>query len=418
MPPSSAVAIVNLNAVQVLALACVGIIAGVQIKRLIPVLDRLNVPASVVGGLIYAAVALLLRDRYMNFEMDLVLRDMFMVAFFTTIGMSASLRLLKVGGIQVALFFGLATAGVVMQNLVGVALAKLLGLHLLLGIIAGSVTMAGGPATALAFGGDFEKTYGVAGALTFGLAAAMFGIVAGGLLAGFVGGSFIERLRLHARSGQGRMSAAETAEAAVYPAAEPDEPTQLRDESESESGPLMHTVVAIAVAMGVGTLISAGFERTGVRLPAYVGAMFAAGILRNVDDATRWFGISQRQMDTVGSIALNIFIVMALLTLRLWEIVNLAAPMMVIVAAQILLVWLMASVVFRLMGRDYDAAVMSGGFTGFMLGTSANAMACLEVLSAKYGPAPRAFLVVPIVGAFLIDFTNAMVITAFANWFR
>jgi glutamate:Na+ symporter, ESS family len=120
----------------------------------------------------------------------------------------------------------------------------------------------------------------------------------------------------------------------------------------------------------------------------------------------------------VGSIALNLFIVMALLTLRLWELVHLALPMLGILVAQIALVWGMALVVFRAMGRDYDAAVMSGGFSGFMLGTSANAMACLEVLSAKYGPAPRAFLVVPIVGAFLIDFTNAMVITAMANWFR
>jgi ESS family glutamate:Na+ symporter len=343
MPPSSAVAIVNLNAVQVLALACVGIIAGVQIKRLIPVLDRLNVPASVVGGLIYAAVALLLRDRYMNFEMDLVLRDMFMVAFFTTIGMSASLRLLKVGGVQVALFFGLATAGVVMQNLVGVALAKLLGLHLLLGIVAGVRDDGGRTGDGACIRRGFREDVWSRGRVDLRACRGDVRDRSRGLARRLCRG-FVHRATPAARAiGAGRVSAAETAEAAVYPAAEPDEPTQLRDESESESGPLMHTVVAIAVAMGVGTLISAGFERSGVRLPAYVGAMFAAGILRNIDDATRWFGISQRQMDTVGSIALNIFIVMALLTLRLWEIVNLAAPMMVIVAAQILLVWLMAS---------------------------------------------------------------------------
>jgi ESS family glutamate:Na+ symporter len=415
MPPAALV--LKLNAVQVLGLACVGVVAGVQIKRLVPVLDRLNIPASVIGGLIYAAVTLGLRDRYVNFEMDLVLRDILMVAFFTTLGMSASLRLLRVGGLQVVTFFGLATVGAVLQNVLGIALAKMLGLSALMGIIAGSVALTGGPATALAFGADFEKRFGVAEAVSFGLAAAMFGIVAGGLMSGLVGGTFIERFGLHARSAR-RMSAADAAEAVAYSATELEEPTQLRDESESESGPLMHTVVAIAAAMAVGTVISSGFERAGLVLPAYVGAMFAAAILRNVDDATNWFQISQRQMDTVGSIALNIFIVMALLTLRLWEIVNLALPMFVILAAQIMLVWLMAAAVFRLMGRDYDAAVMSGGFTGFMLGTSANAMACLEVLSAKYGHAPRAFLVVPIVGAFLIDFTNAMVITAFANWLR
>jgi glutamate:Na+ symporter, ESS family len=412
--PALAVLVLKLDAVQVLALACVGVVAGVQIKRLIPVLDRLNIPASVIGGLIYAAVTLMLRDRYVNFDMDLVLRDILMVAFFTTIGMSASLRLLKIGGVQVATFFGLATVGAVLQNVVGIAMAKVLGLSALMGIVAGSVALTGGPATALAFGPDFEKL-GATGAVTFGLAAAMFGIVAGGLMAGVVGGSFIERFGLHTPSMK-QVSAVDVAEAAVYPSSEPQEPTQLRDESESESGPLMHTVVAIAAAMGVGTLLSMAFTNAGVRLPAYVGAMFAAGILRNVDDATHWFQISQRQMDTVGSIALNIFIVMALLTLRLWEIVNLALPMFVILAAQIVLVWLMAAAVFRFMGRDYDSAVMAGGFVGFMLGTSANAMACLEVLSAKYGPAPRAFLVVPIVGAFLIDFTNAVIITALADW--
>jgi ESS family glutamate:Na+ symporter len=413
-----AVLVVKLNAVQVLALSCFGVVIGVALKKLFPTLDRLNIPASVVGGLIYAAIAVALRDRYVNFEMDLVLRDIFMVAFFTTIGMSASLRLLRVGGLQVVIFFGLATLGTVLQNVLGIVLAKVFGLNALLGIIAGSVTMAGGPATALAFGADFEKRFGVAGALPFGLAAAMFGIVAGGLIAGHLGGGLIEKHRLHARAGK-RVGPAEAAEEVVYREDEiVDEPTVLRDESESEQGPLMHTVVAVAVAMGIGTLISGGFEHAGLVLPAYVGAMFAAAILRNVDDAGRWFGISQRQMDTVGSVALNIFIVMALLTLRLWELVHLALPMLAILVAQIALVWAMALVVFRAMGKDYDAAVMSGGFSGFMLGTSANAMACLEVLSAKYGPAPRAFLVVPIVGAFLIDFTNAVVITAMANWFR
>jgi glutamate:Na+ symporter, ESS family len=180
----------------------------------------------------------------------------------------------------------------------------------------------------------------------------------------------------------------------------------------------MHTVIAVAVAMGIGTLISTGFERAGLVLPAYIGAMFAAALLRNTDDVTGLFNLSQRQMDTVGSVALNLFIVMALLTLRLWELVNLAIPIFVILVLQVMLVVVMALIVFRVMGRDYDAAVTSGGFSGFMLGTTANAMACLEVLAAKYGPAPRAFLVVPIVGAFLIDFTNAMVITGMANMLR
>jgi len=412
---------VKINAVQVLALSCFGVLAGVWIKKRLPVLDRLNIPASVLGGLIYAIITLALRDRYVNFDMDLVLRDILMVAFFATIGMSASLQLLRVGGQQVVIFFLIATVGAVLQNALGLGFARLFGLNPLLGIIAGSVSLTGGPATALAFGVDFEKRFGVGGAVPLGIAAAMFGIVAGGLLGGPVGGRLIERFGL--KRGASGHDTLTPAEAVVYPGPPPAvEPTPMHDESESEQSPLFRTVAAIAAAMGVGTLVSLAFERAGLVMPATVGAMLAGALLRNLDDQFHFAGLSQhgsqRQTDTVGSIALNIFIVMALLTLRLWELVNLALPMLAILLAQIALVWMMALAVFRLMGRDYESAVMAGGFCGFMLGTTANAMACLEVLSSKYGPAPRAYIVVPIVGAFLIDFTNALVITAMANFFR
>jgi ESS family glutamate:Na+ symporter len=410
--------VIKLNVIQVLALSGFGVVMGNWLKAKFRILDTLNIPSAVLGGLIYASLTTALRDRVVNFEMDLVLRDILMVAFFTTIGMSASLRLLRVGGVHVVIFFALATVGAVAQNILGIAMARVFGLDDLLGIIAGSVALTGGPATALAFGADFEKRFGLAGAQTFGIASAMFGIVAGGLIGGWVGGWLIERNRLrHPNSSAAH--AADVAEPVIYAGGDSrPEPTVIDDESAAETSPLMHTVIAVAVAMGIGTLVSMGLERAGFVLPAYIGAMFAAAILRNADDATGWFNISQRQMDTVGSVALNLFIVMALLTLRLWELVNLAIPVFVILVLQVLLVALMSIMVFRFMGRDYDAAVTSGGFSGFMLGTTANAMACLEVLSAKYGPAPRAFLVVPIVGAFLIDFTNAMVITGMANMLR
>lgn len=410
--------VLKLNAIQVLALAGFGVVMGNWLKRKFQILDTLNIPAAVIGGLIYAVITTALRDRILNFEMDLVLRDILMIAFFTTIGMSASLKLLRVGGVQVLVFFLLATAGCILQNGLGVVMARVFGMEDLLGVMAGSVTMAGGPATALAFGADFETRFGVEGAQAFGLAAAMFGIVAGGLIAGVVGGRLIDRHGLKRQIPQGAKVAV-TAGSLVYAGDDNrEEPTPMDDESAAETAPLMYSVIAVVVAMGIGTIISLGFERAGLVLPAYVGAMFAAAILRNVDDATKWLKLSQHQMDILGSISLNLFLVMALLTLRLWELVHLALPMLAILVLQVTMVALMALVVFRAMGRDYDAAVMSGGFSGFMLGTSANAMACLEVLSAKYGPAPRAFLVVPIVGAFLIDFTNAMVITAFANFFR
>ena len=197
----------------------------------------------------------------------------------------------------------------------------------------------------------------------------------------------------------------------------------MEDESEAEQTRLTSTVVLVAVAMGIGSFITAYLDpwlkAHGFALPAYIGAMLAASLLRNVDDAFGWFRISQHTVDTVGEIALNIFIVMALMTLQLWALVKLALPLIVILGLQALLIFIVARfVLFLIMGRDYDAAVISGGFCGFMLGTTANSLACMGVLTEKYGPAPRAYLVVPLVGAFLIDFANALIITTMANFAR
>lgn len=410
--------VLKLDAVQVLALACFGAAMGVWLKRKLPILDRLNFPASIVGGLVYALIALFLRDRYMNLEMDLALRDILMIAFFTTVGMSASLRLIKVGGVQVLLFFGLATAGAILQNLVGVGTASLLGLNPMLGLISGSVALTGGPATALAFGGTFERL-GVEGASTLGLAAATFGITIGGLLGGPIGASLIRRHGLKSSRTNGADATAET-ETLVYagdPIAKP--VTPMADESESEQSALFQTLILIAVAMGIGSVIGAWFDRLGLVLPAYIGGMIAAAVIRNLDDRFNWFGVSQHLVDAVGNISLYVFIVMALLTLRLWELVHLALPILALLAVQVALVWVMCvALSFRLMGKDYESAVMAGGFCGFMLGTTANAMACMDVLVRKFGPAPRAYIVVPIVGAFLIDFTNALIITTGMNLLR
>jgi ESS family glutamate:Na+ symporter len=332
--------------------------------------------------------------------------------------MSASLRLIREGGAQVLLFFGIATLGAVLQNLAGMGAARLLGLDPLLGIIAGSVALTGGPATALAFGGTFENM-GVAGASTLGLASATFGITAGGLLGGFIGGSLIRRHGLKPAVQAGPAEPLQTEALAYAGESFPPAPDRMSDESESEHSPLFRTLILIAVAMGIGSVIGAWFERTGLILPAYIGAMLAAAALRNLDDRFHWFGISQHLVDAAGSISLYVFIVMALLTLRLWELVHLALPMIVMLLLQVALAWVMSAVLaFWTMGRDYEAAVMAGGFCGFMLGTTANAMACMDVLVRKFGPAPRAFIVVPLVGAFLIDFTNAVVITALVNLVR
>jgi ESS family glutamate:Na+ symporter len=409
--------IIKLNAIQVLGLSAFGFVVGAWLKRKIPVLDYLNIPASVLGGLMYAVVVVSLRDRVVNFEMDLVLQSILMIAFFTTIGMGASLQLVKRGGPQVAWFLVLATIGAVLQNLVGIASAKLFGLDALLGIVVGSVALTGGPATALSFGPTFEAI-GVSGATTLGVSSAMFGITAGGLLGGFIGGSMIRRYGLKSHSRLPLAAQEDLAEAALYDGVPAPEEPRFGGEGEQDDSTLLRNVVLVAIAMGLGTIVSAWFISMEITLPAYIGAMVVAAVIRNLDDKFGFAGVSAAHMDTIGNIALTLFIVMALLTLRLWELINLAVPMFAMLFAQLALVWLMCLGMYRLMGKDYEAAVMAGGFCGFMLGTTANAMACMSVLTEKYGPAPRAYIVVPLVGASLIDFTNATIITQMTNMLR
>jgi ESS family glutamate:Na+ symporter len=180
--------------------------------------------------------------------------------------------------------------------------------------------------------------------------------------------------------------------------------------------PLLKNVVVILVAMGLGSWISRGVAALGITLPAYIGAMLVAAIIRNVDDATGWLNLSHRFINAFGAVALSLFLALALMTLKLWELAGLALPLVTLLLVQVVLTAFVAGpFVFRAMGRNYEAAVMSGGFIGFMLGTTANAMAVMRALVDRYGPAPRAFLVAPMVGAFFIDFSNAVIITTFVN---
>jgi ESS family glutamate:Na+ symporter len=400
----------KLSAVQVLGLACLGVLMGGWLKRKLPLLDRLNIPVSIAGGMVFALVAWLLRDRYVNLEADLVLRDMLMVAFMTTIGLSARLKLLREGGWQVVRLLGIGTIGAVLQNLLGMGLAKALSVDPRLGILAGSVALTGGPATAIAWGGTFEKM-GLVGAAAVGMASATFGIAVAGLIGGYIGGWLIRR---HHLSGAGPRPANSLKR---DPDAVPSPDPGRRPAPQQQPQKLLATVIVMGIAMGVGNLLSLEVEHLGFLLPSYIGAMIVAAVIRNLDDRLGFARISQPEVDSLGKIALYLFIVMALLTLRLWELAHLALPLVVILTAQVALCWLMCvTMSYWVMGRNYESAVMASGFCGFMLGITANAIACMEELVEKFGPAPQAFLVVPVVGAFLIDFTNSMIITAMANF--
>jgi glutamate:Na+ symporter, ESS family len=408
-----------LDLVQTLAFAGVVLFLGYGIKRLVPPLARYNIPAPVVGGLLVSIVVLVAQQRGLALvKFDTSFQLPLQIAFFTTIGFGASLSLLRVGGPLVLLFFVFSTAIAVAQNVVGAGTALLVGQHPLLGVLAGSVTLTGGPATGLAFAPMFEAS--VPGAATVAVAAAMVGIVTGGLLGGPIGTFLIERYRLATREEARPASGVDGRTMENIVEDQMTEPVPHAPAGEDvEAYGLMKALVVILVAMWIGGWVSRGFTMVGITLPAYIGAMLVASMIRNLDDVTGLFGLSQKLIDDLGSVALSLFLVLALMTLELWKLAGLALPLAVILAAQLALVAVVAAFgVFRVMGRDYDSAVMSSGFVGFMLGTTANAMANMEALVQKFKPAPKAFLVVPMVGAFFIDFTNALIITAFVNFYR
>jgi ESS family glutamate:Na+ symporter len=413
--------LIKLDFVSTLASAGLVLFGGYALVRRLPILARYNLPAPVVGGLVVAlAIAGMRLLGHDAVAFDTTLQSPLMVAFFTSIGFGASVPLLRLGGPAVAVFLALATAVAILQNLAGAAVAAGLGVPPLLGVLAGSVTLTGGPATGLAFAPLFEQA-GVKGAATLAVASAMVGIVSGGMIGGPIGTFLIERRRLRP-AGRASVSTpveAVTAGDAVLALEPPDPVPPLLAGEDPGARALLKGVVSLLAAMAVGSWIGAGFAAAGLTLPAYIGAMLAAAALRNLDDVTGLVRLPHRLLDDLGNAALALFVAMALMTLRLWEIANLALPLTVILAAQVGLIALVCLwPTFRLMGRDYDAAVMSGGFCGFMLGTTANAMANMGVLTEKYGPAPRAYVVVPMVGAFFIDFTNAVIITAFLNFWR
>ncbi len=399
----------ELDLVHTLAFAGVALLLGHGLRRLVPLLERYNLPAPVLGGLVIAVAVLIARGQGVTLvKFDTTLQSPLMIAFFTTIGFGASLSLLKIGGPQVLRFFLIATVFAVLQNVVGILIALGFGLHPLFGVLAGSVTLTGGPATGLAFAPLFEQA-GVVGASSVAIAVAIGGIVAGGLVGGPVSTVLIEREKLKSPRG-GRST-----DAIVAPSGTDPDPTLTASTDDDDAWPIVKNLVAILVAMWIGHWVSKGFAALGMTLPAYIGAMLVAAVIRNVDDITGWFGLSLRFINSFGIVTLTLFLVMALMTLKLWELSGLFLPLIAILVAQVMLVVLAAAPVHRAMGKNYESAVMSGGFIGFMLGTTANAMAVMRTLVERYGPAPRAFLVAPIVGAFFIDFTNAIIITLFLN---
>jgi glutamate:Na+ symporter, ESS family len=406
-----------LDLVSTVALAGVVLFLGYGLRRLVPGLALVNIPAPVIGGFLVATVmAISYQWGLQLVKFDTALQTPLQNAFFTSIGFAASLQLLKHGGPLVVRFFLFATVIAVLQNVIGAGVAYALGEAPLLGVLAGSVTLTGGPATGLAFAPLFEQA-GIQGAATVAVMAAMAGIVCGGLIGAPIATFLIARQRIRVPGGG---VAAGTIDPAtrVVESQVPEPAVAIPAGEDVEAFILLKHLVLMLVAMWVGGFVSRALTGVGWTLPSYIGAMLVAAVMRNADDALGVFKLSQQTLDDLGTVALSLFLAMALMTLRLWELANLAIPLTVILVAQVALVAVVAALLVPpVMGRDYESVVMAGGFVGFMLGTTANAMANMSALAERYGPAPKAFLTVPLVGAFFIDFVNAMLITLCLNLF-
>lgn len=417
----------KVDMIQAAALGVIMYYFGVWVRSKIPILVRLSVPAPAIGGLLVAfIVAFLESNQILGVSFDGTIQSILMVMFFCTIGMNASYTLLLKGGLMIAGFWAVATLVAVIQNILGISIASAFGLDPLMGIIGGSVTMIGGLGTAGAFGPLFESEYGVQGAAAAGIACATFGMVAGSLLGGPLAEWIIKTHKIktpHAAvvEGVSRHKAEDDAayheEVAVMAEGE----HLVEEEGEpSFTGPhMMKNLGWVIIAMGIGAAISLYLKKAGITLPGYLGAMMAAVVIRNIGDATKAYEIDTKAVGMISDISLALFVTMAINALKLAQLVDLAVPLLAMMVTQCVVLLFMAYfLVFWLFGRDYDATVMAAGLMGFGLGATPNALVNMQAVSAKYGYAVRAFFVVPIVGAFLIDFTNATAITLMANFFR
>ncbi|MBR2592863.1 MAG: sodium/glutamate symporter [Oscillospiraceae bacterium] len=392
--------VIEVNMYQAAGLAVLMLVIGRMLVARIEFLRKYCIPAPVVGGLIFAILHVILRSMgILEFNMDTTLQTVFMTAFFCSVGYMAAFKELKKGGIGVVKFLVLAILMCCIQDLVGGFGAKIFGLDGKLGLAMGSIPLVGGHGTAGSFG-PFLEDMGVANATTVAVAAATYGLISGCMIGGPIATSKIRKMGLKSSA----IESTATAEVSV------DQDTGAMDE-----GNLMDAAIYIVIAVGLGTIVAALLGKL-ITLPGYIGAMIVGAIIRNVQES-RGVKMPMGEMGALGNICLSIFLGLAMINLKLWQLVSLALPMIVILLIQTVIMFFYASfVVFNVMGRDYDAATISSGFCGFGMGATPNAMANMQAITNQYGPAPVAFMIVPLVGSLFIDFFNAAIITAFTNF--
>lgn len=389
---------VQLDFYGTLVAASLVLLLGRGLVTRVGFLRAYNIPEPVAGGLVVAVLLLLLRGLAdMEVRIDTSLQAPLMLAFFATIGLSADFASLKKGGRKLAIFLLVVTAFLLVQNAMGISLAKALGLDPLLGLLAGSVTLSGGHGTGGAWGAVFKEQYGLASAPEIAMASATFGLVLGGLIGGPVARLLVKRVQTPGLA-----------------QAEPRLPRgyeQPYKERQITALSFIETLALVAISLQAGNFLSGLIQGTALELPTFVCVLFVGVVLRNGLSALGWHQVFDQEVSLLGNVSLSLFLAIALMSLRLWDLATLALPILILLAVQTLVMALFAIfVTFRVMGRNYDAAVLAAGHCGFGLGATPTAIANMQAVTQRYGPSQMAFLVVPMVGAFFIDISNAIVI--------
>ena len=387
---------IALSTLPSLLAACVMLAIGAFLADRVTLLSRFSIPAPIVGGLLFAVLTLLLQQvAGIGFTRDTTTRSTLLLLFFASIGLTADLSLLRRGGPRLLRFLVVLFPFLIMQNALGIVMAQLLGMHPALGLVAGSITLVGGHGTGAAYAERFAADYGLLGVMGLTMTSATIGLVIGGMLGGPVAGSLIRRLGALPATQEG-------GDVIGGPAKRP-----------VTTGTLTIALAAVLAAVIAGQAVARAFEGSAVTVPSFLWCLLVGLVLRNGLAAVSW-RLPDTATELIGSFSLSLFLVWTMMNLDLVSVVALAGPLLIIIAAQAILVALWARmVVFRVCGRDYEAAVSAGAFCGFAMGATATAIANMQAVTRRYGPAPESFVVVPIVGAFFVDLMNLAVLTFF-----
>lgn len=400
--------LISVGALESFLVAISVLFLGHFVNARLPILNKFNIPEPIVGGLIIACVITFLHFRGVNLEFDLPLQSTFMLMFFSTVGLAANYTQLIKGGAKVFIFLAIASFHIIIQNGIGVSLASVLRLDPLMGLVAGSITLSGGHGTGAAWSQTFQDVYGLDNVLEIAMASATFGLIIGGIIGSPVSQRLVDKHNFESEYGRGSKTHERFPEVVTYNENEEDKVT-----ANTVIENLFFLLACITGAKYAEQWVSS-FNISWLMIPDFVYALFIGVIITNLLEVTKIRKIDAETVDMLGTVSLSLFLAMALMSLKLWNIFDLAIPFLIILTVQsVMLAFFTYYVTFKVMGGNYDAAVIAGGHCGFGLGATPTAVMNMGSIVNRFGPSPQAFMVVPIVGAFFIDIVNLIILQGY-----